>query len=79
MPQIEQRYRLCIDRANHAVAGLSMGDVPTLHLGVPHTEKFACSGAISPGIFGIAAGRPVRQPWIDWRECLDEFAPKLLQ
>jgi enterochelin esterase-like enzyme len=56
MPQMEKRYRVHTDRAHRAMAGLSMGGMHTLNLGIPHLEKFAYLGVYSSGIFGIAGG-----------------------
>ena len=56
MPQIEKRYRVHTDRANRAMAGLSMGGAHTLNIGIPHLDKFAYLGVYSSGIFGIAGG-----------------------
>lgn len=56
MPQMEKRYRVHTDRANRAIAGLSMGGAHTLNIGVPHLEKFAYLGVYSSGIFGIGGG-----------------------
>lgn len=62
MPLVEQRYRVHTDRANRAIAGLSMGGAHTLHIGIPHLDKFAYLGVYSSGIFGIAGGGPGGQP-----------------
>jgi len=53
MPQMEKRYRVHTDRANRAMAGLSMGGAHTLNIGIPNLEKFAYLGVYSSGIFGI--------------------------
>jgi enterochelin esterase family protein len=56
MPQMEKRYRVHTDPANRAMAGLSMGGMHTLNIGIPNLEKFAYLGVYSSGIFGIAGG-----------------------
>lgn len=63
MPQMEKRYRVHTDRANRAIAGLSMGGAHTLNIGIPHLEKFAYLGVYSSGIFGIVQrpGAPAPQ------------------
>lgn len=63
MPLVEQRYRVHADRANRAIAGLSMGGAHTLNIGVPHLGKFAYLGVYSSGIFGIVQrpGAPAPQ------------------
>jgi enterochelin esterase family protein len=53
MPLVEKRYRVRTDRANRAIAGLSMGGAHTLNIGIPHLDKFAHLGVYSSGIFGI--------------------------
>jgi enterochelin esterase family protein len=62
MPQMEKRYRVHTDRANRAIAGLSMGGAHTLNIGIPHLDKFAYLGVYSSGIFGIAGGPGGQQP-----------------
>jgi len=62
MPQMEKRYRVRTDRANRALAGLSMGGMHTLNIGIPNLEKFAYLGVYSSGIFGIAGGPGGNQP-----------------
>jgi enterochelin esterase family protein len=61
VPTIEKRYRVLTDRANTAIAGLSMGGNHTLHIAFPHLEKFAYIGVYSSGLLGafpeLATGR----------------------
>lgn len=54
MPYIEKNYRTVNDRDHRAVAGLSMGGLQTLDIGIPHLDKFAYMGVFSAGVFGIA-------------------------
>ncbi|MBL9176143.1 MAG: hypothetical protein JNL10_21550 [Verrucomicrobiales bacterium] len=63
LPTVEKRYRVHTDRANRAIAGLSMGGAHTLNIGVPHLDKFAYLGVYSSGIFGIVQrpGAPAPQ------------------
>ncbi len=63
MPLVEKRYRVRTERANRAIAGLSMGGAHTLNIGIPHLEKFSCVGVYSSGIFGIVQrpGAPAPQ------------------
>lgn len=56
LPMIERRYRVHTDRANRAMAGLSMGGAQTLNIGIPHLDRFGYLGVFSSGIFGIAGG-----------------------
>ena len=61
VPAIEKRYRVLTDRANTAIAGLSMGGNHTLHIAFPHLERFAYVGVYSSGLLGafpqLATGR----------------------
>lgn len=56
MPHVEKNYRVHADRANRAIAGLSMGGAQTLSVAVPQLQKFAHIGVYSSGIFGLAGG-----------------------
>ena len=53
MPYIERHYRVRTDRANRAMAGLSMGGAQTINIGIPNLEKFGYLGVYSSGVFGI--------------------------
>ena len=61
MPYVEKNYRVRTDRNNTAIAGLSMGGNHTLHVGIPHLDRFAYIGVYSSGLIGafpgIAGGR----------------------
>lgn len=61
VPTIEKRYRVLIDRANTAIAGLSMGGNHTLQIAFPHLDRFAYIGVYSSGLLGafpeLATGR----------------------
>lgn len=60
MPYVEKTYRVLTDRANTAIAGLSMGGMQTLEVAVPRLERFAYIGVYSSGLigaFGNAGGR----------------------
>jgi enterochelin esterase family protein len=52
MPYIEKHYRVLTDRANTAIAGLSMGGGHTLHVAIPRLERFAYIGVYSSGLLG---------------------------
>jgi enterochelin esterase-like enzyme len=52
-PFIESNYRVHTDRANTAIAGLSMGGAHTLDIGIPNLDQFAYLGVFSSGVFGI--------------------------
>lgn len=55
MPHVEKNYRVSTDRADRAIAGLSMGGGQTLNIGIPNLEKFAYIGVYSSGVFGITS------------------------
>jgi enterochelin esterase family protein len=52
MPYVEKHYRVLTDRAHTAIAGLSMGGTQTLHVAIPHLEKFGYVGVFSSGLIG---------------------------
>lgn len=56
LPLIEKNYRVRADRTHRALAGLSMGGMQTLNIGIPHLEQFAYLGVFSSGVFGIGGG-----------------------
>ena len=58
MPHVEKTYRVIPDRANRAIAGLSMGGDQTLQIAIPHLEKFSAVGVYSAGLFELF--RPAR-------------------
>ena len=60
MPYIEKHYRAMTDRANTAIAGLSMGGLQTLEVAIPRLDRFAYIGVYSSGLIGAfpnAGGR----------------------
>jgi len=56
MPQMERRYRLLPGREHRALAGLSIGGMQTLNIGIARLDQFAYLGVFSSGIFGLAGG-----------------------
>jgi enterochelin esterase family protein len=56
VPYVAGHYRVLTDRANTAIAGLSMGGAQTLHIGIPHLEKYAYIGVYSSGLIGAFPG-----------------------
>ncbi len=76
MPQMERRYRVLTDRANRALAGLSMGGAHTLNIGIPNLEKFGYLGVYSSGIFGIGGQQPGPSFEEKHRAILDDAALK---
>ena len=59
MPYVEKNYRVLTDRANTAIAGLSMGGMQPLEVAIPRLERFAYIGVYSSGLIGAfpTAGR----------------------
>lgn len=49
IPFVEKNFRVKTDRNNRALAGLSMGGIQTLNVGIPHLELFAYLGVFSSG------------------------------
>jgi enterochelin esterase family protein len=60
MPYVESNYRVLTDRANRAIAGLSMGGSQTLNIVGEHLDRFAYVGVFSSGLIG--AFGPMRPP-----------------
>jgi enterochelin esterase-like enzyme len=52
MPYVEKHYRVLTDRANTAIAGLSMGGGQTLQVAIPRLDQFAYIGVFSSGLLG---------------------------
>lgn len=57
MPYAEKHYRVLGDRANRAIAGLSMGGSQTLNIAIPQLSQFAYIGVFSSGLLGGGGGR----------------------
>ena len=57
MPYVEKHYRVLTDRANTAIAGLSMGGGQTLQVAIPRLERFAFIGVFSSGLLGAFPAR----------------------
>lgn len=52
IPEIDSHYRTLADRENRAMAGLSMGGLQTMLIGLNHTELFSHLGFFSAAIIG---------------------------
>jgi enterochelin esterase family protein len=52
MPYVQKNYRVLTDRANSAIAGLSMGGNHAIHVAIPRLEKFGYVGVYSSGLLG---------------------------
>jgi enterochelin esterase-like enzyme len=50
LPYVERTYRVLKDRANRAIAGLSMGGNQTLNIAIPQLQRFGYVGVFSSGI-----------------------------
>ena len=57
MPYAETHYRVLADRADRAIAGLSMGGSQTLNIAFLHLDKFAYIGVFSSGASLGGGGR----------------------
>ena len=53
MPYVQKTYRVLTDRANTAIAGLSMGGGQTLNIAMAHPDRFAYIGVYSSGLLGV--------------------------
>ncbi len=53
-PYVESTYRVRTDRADTAIAGLSMGGAQTLDIAFGDLESYGYVGVYSSGVFGIA-------------------------
>jgi enterochelin esterase family protein len=63
MPYAESHYRIIMDRAHRAIAGLSMGGSQTLNIAIPHLNEFSYIGVFSSGLLGsFGGGRGGRGP-----------------
>jgi enterochelin esterase family protein len=62
MPYAEKTYRVMTDRANRAIAGLSMGGSQTLNVAFHRLEQFAYIGVFSSGATLGGGGRGAAPP-----------------
>ena len=51
IPFVEKNYKVKTDSKNRALAGLSMGGIQTLYVGIYHSELFSYLGVFSSGWF----------------------------
>ena len=56
IPAVEREYAVAPGRENRAIAGLSMGGLESLTIGLNHADEFAYVGGMSSAIFGGKAG-----------------------
>jgi enterochelin esterase family protein len=78
VPYIDQHYRTVADRDHRALAGLSMGGLQTLDIGLTNSDLFAWIGVFSSGWFPLmlateeqtdlaqykASGKPFKLYWV---------------
>jgi len=78
-PMIEKTYRVDLDRAHRAIAGLSMGGAQTMSIAFSNLADFGYIGVFSSGIFPPRPGVPGAQG-PNWEErhmaALDDAALK---
>jgi enterochelin esterase-like enzyme len=53
LPRVESEYHVSKDRDDRAIAGLSMGGLESLEIGLTHTGQFAWIGAFSSAIHNL--------------------------
>ena len=67
-PYVEKNYRVKADRANRAIAGLSMGGAQTLNVAFAKLPDYGYIGVYSSGVFGIAGGFGGAAPSTQWED-----------
>jgi enterochelin esterase-like enzyme len=75
-PFVEKNYRVLGERANRAIAGLSMGGAQTLNIAFSHLDDYGYIGVFSSGIFGIAGGPGGTAPNTQWEDRHKEILDK---
>ena len=68
MPYIESHYRVKTDRANRAIAGLSMGGAQTLNVAFNRLGDFGYVGVFSSGLFELGRRGPGNENGPSWEE-----------
>ena len=53
LPRVESEYHVSKDRSDRAIAGLSMGGLESLEIGLTHTEQFAWIGGFSSAVHNL--------------------------
>lgn len=54
VPRVESEYNVSRDRNDRAIAGLSMGGLESLQIGLTHTDKFAWIGGFSSAVHNLS-------------------------
>jgi enterochelin esterase-like enzyme len=57
LPRVESEYHVSKDRNDRAIAGLSMGGLESLEIGLTHTDRFAWIGGFSSAIHNLNYSR----------------------
>jgi enterochelin esterase family protein len=65
IPEVEKAYRVKKDRADRAIAGVSMGGSQALFIGLNHPDRFAWIGSFSGALIMLA-------PFDQWFSKLNE-------
>jgi enterochelin esterase-like enzyme len=65
LPRVETEYHVSKDRNGRAIAGLSMGGLESLHIGLTHTDQFAWVGGFSSAVHNL-----------DYAQALPSLDPK---
>ena len=58
LPYVEKNYRVRTERAQRAIAGLSMGGAQTLNIAFSRLDRFGYVGVYSSGLLGVFPVRP---------------------
>jgi enterochelin esterase family protein len=53
LPRVESEYHVAKDRNNRAIAGLSMGGLESVQIGLTHSDKFAWIGGFSSAVHNL--------------------------
>ena len=76
MPFIRRHYLVSENRADNAIAGLSMGGREALFVGLKMSETFAYIGAFSPAPGLLAMSQPADRPHPGQMTAQDMFLPE---
>lgn len=81
IPFVENNFRVKTNRESRALAGLSMGGIHTLNVGIPHLELFAYLGIFSSGWWATSApfgnSHDTERYYTMLKEKKDEYNTKL--
>lgn len=81
IPFVENNFRVKAHRESRALAGLSMGGIHTLNVGIPHLELFAYLGVFSSGWWATSSpfgnGNATEKYYSMLKDKKDEYNEKL--